>query len=334
MEEYRLARLDRTDAAETAAWTALLAREGIRPDPNLEYTVVLLDSKGSIVATGSCFHNTLRCFAVDHAHRGEGLLNQVVTHLMDYEFQRGICHLLLHTKCSTAPFFQELGFHEIARVEGRVVLLENQPHGFSSYLRRLTRGTGRQAAIVMNANPFTLGHRRLIETACGACDTLHLFLVSEDVSQFSYEVRKRLVQEGTKDLKNVLYHETGSYLISTAVFPSYFFPSSQEVTQAQAELDCQVFLKIARTLDITVRYVGDEPLSTTTAIYNRALQRILPPAGVSVREIPRLEADGTVISASKVRQIIGEEQPSASEQLSRLLPPTTYQCLLDMHLIK
>ncbi|EFA28598.1 ABC transporter, ATP-binding protein, partial [Haemophilus influenzae HK1212] len=37
-------------------------------------------------------------------------------------------------------------------------------------------------SIVMNANPFTLGHRYLIEQALQQCDHLHLFIVGEDAS--------------------------------------------------------------------------------------------------------------------------------------------------------
>lgn len=333
MDDITLRQLDRRDPAAAAEWRRLLEQEGIHEDPHLDYTAGVYDRHERLVATGSCFRNTLRCFAVDGAHRGEGLLNTVVSHLVEYQYGRGNCHLLLHTKCCNLPVFRDLGFHEIARVEGQVVFLENRPHGFESYLSRLQRGHGRQAAIVMNANPFTLGHRRLVETACRENDTVHLFLVSEDVSQFSFSVRKQLVVQGTRDLHNLIFHETGSYLISTAVFPSYFFPSSEAVTQIQAALDCKVFLRIAQALDVTSRYVGQEPFSPTTAVYNEMLRRILPEHGVTLREIPRFSADNTVISASKVRSLLSEPQSQAS-RLIKLLPPTTYQYLAGAHLIK
>lgn len=333
MDDIVLSQLDRNDDDAVRNWRRLLEQEGIHEDPNLDYTVVAQDRQDRMIATGSCFRNTLRCFAVDSAYRGEGLLNSVISHLVDFQYRRGNCHLLLHTKCRNVPLFQSLGFHEIARVENRVAFLENQPHGFSDYLSHLTRGHGKQAAVVMNANPFTAGHRRLVETACRENDTVHLFIVSEDVSQFSFAVRQHLVQEGTRDLTNLIYHETGSYLISTAVFPSYFFPSTQEITAIQAALDCKVFLRIAQALDITARYVGQEPFSSSTSIYNQMLSTLLPPSGVAYREIPRLAADGTVISASKVRSLLEEKKPVA-DQLSKLLPPTTYQYLLETHIIK
>lgn len=52
--------------------SALLEQEGIRLDRNLDYTCAIRDDEGHIIATGSMYENTLRCFAVDHRHRGEG----------------------------------------------------------------------------------------------------------------------------------------------------------------------------------------------------------------------------------------------------------------------
>ena len=46
-----------------------------------------------LAATGSCCGNTLRCMAVDSSHQGEGLLNQVSSHLIQYEYEQGIIDL-------------------------------------------------------------------------------------------------------------------------------------------------------------------------------------------------------------------------------------------------
>ena len=174
--------------------------EGIERDKNLDYTCALYDDDFQIIATGSCFGNTLRCFAVDHHHQGEGLLNEVISHLIDVQAARGNYQLFLYTKPSTAKFFGDLGFTEIARVPGRLVFMENRRDGFSHYLDALKkdkRTEGVSAAIVMNANPFTLGHQYLVETAAAACDTLHLFVVSEDASLVPTAVRRKLIREGT-----------------------------------------------------------------------------------------------------------------------------------------
>ncbi len=121
----------------------------------------MFDEDYQIIATGSCFANTLRCFAVSSAHQGEGLLNQIITHLIDIQYSRGNLHLFLYTKINSAKFFRDLGFYEIARVDHTLVFMENRRDGFEKYLASLakTKTGGLSAALVMNANPFTLGHQ-------------------------------------------------------------------------------------------------------------------------------------------------------------------------------
>ncbi len=313
-----------TDRRGLAEVDALLAREGIRRDRNLDYTCVMYDDDYHAIATGSCFGNTLRCFAVSGDHQGEGLLNEIVTHLMAVQAARGNFRLFLYTKPDAAKFFADLGFHEIARVEDTLVFMENRRDGFSEYLRKLseTRRPGNSAAVVMNANPFTLGHLYLVETASAACDTLHLFMVSEDASLVPYSVRARLIREGTAHLRNVVPHESGPYIVSAATFPSYFLRDETAVIEGQAKLDLQVFVKIASALDIRTRYVGEEPASQVTGLYNRIMKEALPKAGVACVEIPRKEYGGAVISASTVRQAI---RRGDFDTLKALVPESTYR---------
>ena len=74
-----------SDHAGTAQVQALLEKEGLRMDANIDYTCAVLDDAHQVIATGSCYANTLRCFAVDDAHQGKGLLNKVLTHLMNVQ---------------------------------------------------------------------------------------------------------------------------------------------------------------------------------------------------------------------------------------------------------
>lgn len=308
---------------ELAQIDALLEREGIRRDANLDYICAMYDDDYRIIATGSCFGNTLRCFAVSGEHQGEGLLNQIVTHLMEIQYERGNLHLFLYTKIGSAKFFGDLGFHEIARVDGTLVFMENRRDGFSSYLRRLeqTRREGRSAALVMNANPFTLGHQFLAETAASKCDTLHIFVVSEEASLIPFTVRKRLVQEGTAHLPNVVLHDSGPYIISSATFPSYFLRDEAAVIEGHARLDLAVFTRIAGALNVTARYVGEEPTSQVTGIYNEIMVQELPKAGIKCVVIPRKEIGGSVISASTVRSCIKDGNVDA---LRTMVPLQTY----------
>lgn len=322
MSEYTISRVSPTDRRCFRQIDALLTQEGISRDANLDYTCAMFDEDYNVIATGSCFGNTLRCFAVSHEHQGEGLLNQVISHLMDVQYSRGNIHLFLYTKIQSAKFFHDLGFYEIARVDDTLVFMENRRDGFSRYLDELaaTRREGKSAALVMNANPFTLGHQYLAEQAATACDTLHLFIVSEDASLIPFAVRKRLVMEGTAHLPNVIYHDSGPYIISNATFPSYFLKDEATVVRGHARLDLEVFKRIAAVLSVTSRYVGEEPTSQVTGIYNQIMKTELPAAGIDCVIIPRKEAGGKVISASTVRTYIHEGR---FEELRALVPKTT-----------
>ena len=325
MSEYAVSKVYPSDKRSNSQIEKLLLAEGIRRDKNLDYTCAVYDEDYSVIATGSCFGNTLRCMAVSHEHQGEGLMNQVVSHLVQYEYERGINNLFLYTKCNSAKFFGDLGFHEIVRVDNQVVFMENRRTGFSDYLSELskTKREGKNiAALVLNANPFTLGHKFLVEKAANENDILHVFIVSEDASLVPFDVRKRLVMAGTSHLHNIVYHDTGPYIISGATFPSYFQKDDEAVIESHANLDLEIFVRIANALGINARYVGEEPKSLVTGIYNRIMSAKLPEHGIKCVIVPRKTEGGRVISASDVRQAIKEGR---LEEIRGLVPETTYE---------
>ena len=236
--------------------------------------------------------------------------------------ERGNSHVFLYTKAKNDRIFRDLGFYEIARVEGELVFMENRRDGFARYLKRLekTRQEGKSAAVVMNANPFTLGHRHLVERAAAENDTLHLFLLSEEAGPIPFAVRKRLVQEGISDLSGVVLHDSGPYIISSATFPSYFLRDEDTAILAHAKLDLAVFGKIAAALGVTARYAGEEKSSHVTALYNETMAAELPKLGVDFCMIPRLSVCGETVSASAVRQAIHE---GALEKAAFMLPESS-----------
>ncbi len=301
---------------------ALLEQEGIRRDGNLDYTCGLYDGDCRLVATGSCFGSTIRCLAVDRARQGEGLLNQIVGHLVEYQALRGNTRLFLYTRPESARFFGDLGFHEIARVPDSLVFMENRRRGFSGYCDALERTGGTAAAIVMNANPFTLGHLHLVERAAAENDAVHLFILSEEAGPIPFAVRRRLVREGTAHLPNVICHDSGPYIISSATFPSYFLRDEDAVIRAHAALDLEVFGRIAACLGVARRYVGEETSSRVTALYNEIMLRRLPELGIDCRIIPRLEAEGRPVSASTVRQAIHDGRTA---DIRALVPESTWR---------
>lgn len=321
-----VSKIYKSDKKANSAIDKLLQSEGIRRDKNLDYTCAIYDDDYNIIATGSCFGNTLRCMAVSHEHQGEGLMNEIVSHLIQYEFEHKIYNLFLYTKCNSAKFFGDLGFYEIARIDNQIVFMENRRNGFNDYLTELakTKQDGANiAALVLNANPFTLGHQYLVERASRENDILHLFIVSEDASLVPFDVRKKLVIEGTAHLHNIIYHDTGPYIISSATFPSYFQKDDSAVIESHANLDLSIFIRIAKSLGINSRYVGEEPKSLVTGIYNRIMSEKLPEHGIKCVIIPRkTEQDGQVISASNVRQAIKEGD---FERIRGLVPESTYK---------
>lgn len=331
MAEYTISKIYENDKKSLELIDKLLMQEGIKKDANLDYTCAMFDEDMNIIATGSCFGNTLRCLAVSNKHQGEGLLNQVITHLIDYQFSRGITHLFVYTKNSSAKFFKDLGFFEIVNIENQVVFMENKRNGFNDYLNNLAKNnkTGKEiAALVMNCNPFTLGHQYLIEKAANENDVLHLFIVSEDSSLVPFEVRKKLVIAGTKHLNNICYHETGPYIISSATFPSYFQKDEVAVIESHANLDISIFTKIAKILNINKRYVGEEPNSLVTNIYNQTMLKKLPENNIECIVVPRKKyaSADKVISASTVRQAIKDGN---FEILKELVPQTTLEYFLS-----
>lgn len=329
MSDYYISQIYPSDRRASEQVLHLLEDEGIRRDPNLDYTCGMYDDDMNIIATGSLFGNTLRCMAVSHLHQGEGLMNEIVSHLIEVQFERGNMNLFLYTKCDTAKFFRDLGFYEIARVSGQLVFMENRRNGFSDYLKKLdkepasaTASSCNVAALVMNANPFTNGHLYLVEKAASENDILHLFMVSEDASLVPYQVRKRLIMEATAHLPNICYHDSGPYIISNATFPSYFQKDASSVIKGHALLDLTVFQAIAQFLHITRRYVGEEPTSQVTGIYNKIMRNELPKAGIECIVVPRLESAGTPISASTVRQAIHDNR---IDDIAPLVPESTYR---------
>ena len=329
-DDYTISEIFKNDKRGNKAVEKLLNKEGIRRDKNLDYTCGVFDVDYNLVATGSCFGNTLRCIAVSHEHQGEGLVNKMFSHLLQYQFERNNFHIFLYTKYSSSQFFNDLGFYEIVRIKDQIVFMENKKTGFQDYLKGLSKDkkTGEKiAAIVMNANPFTLGHLYLIEKASKENDILHLFIVSEDKSIFPFNIRKKLVIEGTSHLKNIIYHDSGPYIISSATFPSYFQKDENDVIESHANIDLEIFVKIAKNLDINVRYVGEEPKSIVTGIYNKIMETKLPQYGIKCIVVPRKnENSGEVISASNVRKLIKDGD---FDKIKEMVPECTYKYLIS-----
>lgn len=299
---------------------------GLSVNYNVDYTVgIFYDEK--LVATGSLAGDMIQMVAVSAEHQGEDLTAVVITHLMNHAREMGKGNLYLFTKPEKSDMFTPLGFNVVAVAKPYAALLE-WGRGIEEYccsLREKAGDVGSNAsAIVMNCNPFTLGHRYLIETAASRSNRVYILVVQEDLSVFPFNVRYRLICEGTADLPNVTVIPGGRYVVSSLTFPSYFTKDTQ-LADAHCAIDVEIFLRhIAPTLGITRRYVGTEPFSPVTEIYNKTMKKRLIPAGIEVVELPRIEKSGEAISASRVRALLSKGD---MEGVWELVPASTYNYL-------
>src|SRR6056297_986163 len=321
-------------ASERKPVADFLASQQLSYDLDVEHTIVER-SNGIMVGTGSLAGNVLKCIAVDTAYQGEALTNTIVGELELEAYHKGIEHLFVFTKTKNRAVFQSLGFGVVAESSAGeqtdVALLEKPDGQVESWLKSLEKFALPEGAtaLVMNCNPFTLGHRYLVEAAsrraAEAGQTVHLFVVSAERSLFPEQVRYDLLKKGTEEFENVMVHHGGPYIISGATFPSYFLRDSEAVTSAHARLDLQIFgERIAPALNIERRMVGEEPYCPVTAAYNKEMRLILPSYGIEVEEISRLEYAGAAVSASKVRELIRENQWN---EIESLVPRSTWRYL-------
>ncbi len=308
----------------------LLLEQDIRLDPSSEITYGYYEGE-KLVGTASVVENTIRSIAIAKCRQGSNTLAEMMDDIMTIITDAGYNNIFIYTKPEAMQSFQNIGFYEVQQItldETCIVLLERKPDGIRNFIKTIEAFKTKHeevGAIVMNANPFTLGHQYLIEYAASNCDFLYIFVVSTEKSAFPYHVRFNLIVEGTAHLSNVYVLNGGNYIISQATFPNYFLKKPSEATKLQAKLDVTIFGEhFVKALNIKKRFIGTEPECGTTRIYNDALKEILPRYGVDVREIPRKTLEDEIISASKVRHLI---KLGAFEEMQGMVPLTTYTFL-------
>lgn len=320
--------IDLRQEAEVAEVRAFLAQFGLSFDATVDYTVAFYRGR-QIVATGSLAGEVLRNIAVTTELQGQDMTASVVSHLIREAAARGTFHYFIYTKPDTAHLFAGLGFKEIATAEPHATLLESGLGSIAEHCKALSAQVadlppGPRAALVVNCNPFTLGHRAVIARAAAENAGVVVLVVEEDRSLFPFVDRIRLIREGVRDLDNVRVLPGGKYVISAATFPGYF-TRGEDITRAQTRLDAEVFGRhIAPALGVSRRYVGSEPYCAVTSSYNDAMLAVLPRHGVEVVVMERIQADEAPISASRVRDLIRQD---GWEEIARLVPDTTYRYL-------
>ncbi|MFI3227560.1 MAG: [citrate (pro-3S)-lyase] ligase [Clostridia bacterium] len=295
-------------------------------DEGIEQTIIM-ENDMEIIATGSMQGNVIKCVAVHDNYRGEGLLSEIMTKLHYKMIEQGTSHYFIFTKPKNHQMFSDMGFYKITQTDD-VLFMENQKDGISNYidtlkLESLEAKGGKIGAIVANCNPFTNGHRYLIETASKACDSLHLFILSSENGMFSASERFEMVKKGVSDLENVYLHKTTEYLISPITFPTYFIKDKAKASDINCKLDLKIFYSyIVKNLGIDVRFVGQEPFCEVTRAYNQTMSTFFEEKGLEFVEIERKAIEDRPISATYIRQMISEGN---FEAICDFAPQTTIE---------
>ena len=309
-----LSRHDRLEAR------TLIESVGLRFETDADDIVGLYEGD-RLVATGARAGYVLKMFAIAPSHQGGEALGELVTVLMQRGMEAGHATLFVYTRPDHVPTFERLNFRLLA-THARAALLEIGP-GVREYLdaHRALMRPGKNGAIVVNGNPFTLGHLHLAETAVRRVEHLYVFVVQEDRSVFPFDVRLRLARAATAHLRHVSVLDTSRYAVSSGTFPSYFLRRLDDAALAQMQLDVQLFAAVlAPPFSVRARFVGDEPSCATTAVYNRTMAEVLGEYGIEWTEIPRLTHDGVPISASRVREHL---RRGDLDRVDAWVPPAT-----------
>ena len=346
MAEYNIVEGRPFYGTELVRLKAFLKENSLDYDEKIQYTVELVAEDGDIIAAASAHNNVIKCVAISPDYQGQNLLAPLMSTLAQHFADEGIFHYFGFTKPKNKTVFTHMGLYPVAETES-VLLLENKRDGFSRYVASLvTESTDRMSsgvenekgqgigAIVANCNPFTKGHRYLIEEAAKQCKWVHLFVLSTEQGWITSRDRYEMVRLGTEDLRNVILHTTSDYLISPVVFPTYFIKDKSAAFSMNCMLDVEIFRShIAKALNITKRFVGTEPHSAVTSAYNEILKAELPPFDIAVTEIERCKAENAekVISASNVRDAIKNKD---FDIVKSMLPETSYKYLSEIGVIK
>lgn len=307
-----------------------LKKFDLQYDSFIDYTIVAKDNN-QIIATASKEKNITKCFAIDDNYQGEGLSTKLLTNIINKMFDEGYFHNMVFTKLSNKFLFFNMGYKEIAHTD-KVILLEMGNKNIDKTLKNIKTKyqidiNKKRAMLVMNCNPFTLGHQFLIEKVASENDEVIIFVVEEDKSIFPFKVRYDLVKKGSSHLPNVTVVPGTEYIISSATFPGYFLKKEDNLLFEYTKLDASICgEKFGKFFNINKRYLGEEPNCNVTNAYNLALKEILPKFEIEVIIIPRKKVNDKIISASLVRSLLKSDD---YEKIKELVPEVTYNFLIS-----
>lgn len=308
-------KLIKGSSSESALRDFLLERDVIYEDVDASY--IIRDS-GNIIATVSVKKNLIKFFYIDDKYQGEGLAIELINSALEEIIAKGYRNYFVFTKAKNENIFTSLSMDVIEKTED-VILLEGGFFKYADWVETIKKDLDKYEynAIVMNANPLTLGHEYLVDKALEDARDLIIFVLEEDASYFSTRDRYELVKKHYQDNNRVKIYKSGPYIISRATFPTYFLKKDTDRLKVYTELDAKIFAKhIAKDLNIKKRYFGTEPIDKVTEKYNEMMKKILSEYGIATEFIERKTIDGEVISASKVRECYENDFSACKKYLS------------------
>ncbi len=282
----------------------ILAVNDLSFDSDIEVTLVAIQDE--VVGTISLSSNIIKGLSVLPEYQGQGIATSLVSKCIEFLQSKGINHHFAYSKENNNQVFRGLGFTEIVTVDG-VTLFEGGYYTIESYLKEFKKKhslSGEYASIVMNLNPMTLGHLYLIETAAKENEKVLVFVVEEDQSEFSFDLRYKIAKEATEHLNNVTIVPSTEYMISKATFSTYFIKDEKKIENLFNKIDFSIFTKyFAPILGIKKRYIGTEPYCAVTAAYNEVMLQ----SNFEMVLIERKKMNQDYISASLVRKLMKED---------------------------
>ena len=268
--------------------------------------------EGKIIATGSIEKNILKYFFIDCTYSGQGIIGLIFNQLLEHILEEGYKTYFVFTTPNNKEVFKSLRLSEVGSTS-KVILLEGGFYNIDDWINDVKKEIGpkkgKRGAIVANCNPMTLGHKYLVSEALEYVEELLLFVVEEDASVFPFKNRYEIVKEELKDMENVKVLKGGYYIISSGTFPTYFIKKQDDQLDVYTELDATIFAKrVAKGLDINIRFIGTEDKDIVTNTYNRALIKLLGDYDVETKLIPRLKIANKTVSATTIRNLIKEDK--------------------------
>lgn len=304
---------------------SLLKKNNLDYEYDIDYSILVYD-ESVLIATASLSNNVMKCFLVINEYAGKNITNLMFSHLVNVLNQKKIFHYFVYTTPNNELIFKSLNMKKIVETMNTVLLEGGEE--ITNVLMNLKKeykvSDNKKACVIINANPMTLGHVFLIETAANENDEVLVFVVSEDLSSFPFIDRFEIIKKATSHLKNIIVLPTLSYLVSKITFPKYFLKEDQLIKDEQTLIDVLVYKEFyTKIFNIKRRYLGEEPFSFNTDKYNKVLKDHL---GGHITIITRKKVGSHVVSASLVRKLI---KANKLKKIKKYVPLATYDYLIS-----